>query len=127
MNKETLKNCRIAYGTTRKVFLIGRYAIKVPATVEWRLFLHGLLANAQEAIFSKTGWPELCPVIFSVPGGWLLVMKRAKTLTDDEWISMDEQEIHQFVTKPDYTVPCELKPDSFGWLDGRLVVVDYGD
>jgi hypothetical protein len=36
-----------------------------------------LLANMQERDLSKLGWPELCPVVFAVPGGRLVVMRRA--------------------------------------------------
>jgi hypothetical protein len=28
--------------------------------------------------------------------------------------------------RPDYVVPDEHKPDSWGWLNGRLVAIDYG-
>lgn len=118
------KNCRIAFGVTRRVLLIGRFAFKVPAMSEWRLFLLGLLANMQEAVFSKCGWPELCPVLFSLPGGFLVVMKRARVLTDEEFKSIDAE---GFVKREGYTVPAEMKSDSFGWLDGRVVAVDYGN
>lgn len=112
-----------AFGTHRTTYLIGRWAIKVPVFVEWRLFLHGLLANMQERNFSKTGWPELCPVIFSVPGGWFLVMRKAEALTRDEFFNLDYK---AFVEKPDYVVPVEDKPDSFGKINGQIVAVDYG-
>lgn len=121
------KNCRLAYGTTRTVFLIGSWAIKFPATVEWRLFLLGLLANMQEAKFSRCGWPELCPVLFSLPGGWLVVMRRARVLTDAEFLDLDEAVMRDFINRPDYVVPAEIKSDSFGWLNGQLVAVDYGN
>jgi hypothetical protein len=45
--------------------------------LSWKHFLYGLLANMQEAQFSKTSWPELCPVLWSLPGGFLVVMPRA--------------------------------------------------
>lgn len=120
-------NCYMAYGTTRTVFLIGRFAIKFPAMVGWPLFLLGLLANMQEAKFSRCGWPELCPVLFSIPGGWMIVMQRATVLTVAEWISMDKSSIDAFINKPDYVLPVERKSDSFGWLNGKLVAVDYGN
>jgi len=103
--------------------LIGRYAIKIPVFVEWRLFLHGLLANMQERKFSRCEWPELCPVILSLPGGWLLVMRRADPLSRDEFLALDYS---AFAVTPDYTVPVECKLDSFGKLNGRVVAVDYG-
>lgn len=118
------KNCRIAYGVTRQVLLIGGLAIKIPRLTEWRLFLLGLLANMQERLFSRTGWPELCPVLFSTPGGWLVVMKRARLMTDAEF---DDMDMKAWVDRGEYTVPAELKSDSFGYIGDQLVAVDYGN
>lgn len=119
------KNCCMAYGCTRAVFLIGPWAIKFPTVIYgWRLFLLGLLANMQEQIFSRTGWPELCPVLWGVSGGWLVVMRRAKILTEEEFERLD---LESWVNRNDYTIPAEIKHDSFGWLDGKLVAVDYGN
>lgn len=117
-------NFRIAYGVTRTVWLIGPLAFKFPSLVEWRLFLLGLLANMQESKFSKTGWPELCPVLWSLPGGWLVVMKRARELTREEFDSLN---LSSWVDRGDYVIPAELKMDSFGWIGEQLVAVDYGN
>lgn len=109
-------------GATRYVFLIRQYAIKIPRCSAWKLFLHGLLANMQECLFAKAGWQELCPVLWSLPGGFLLVMPRCEPitapLTKDEYLALVEH--------PDYTVPAEHKQDSFGIYQGRLVAIDYG-
>ncbi len=112
----------IAFGTTRLVLLTRCYAIKLPRPTSWRLFLHGLLANMQERQFSRTGWPELCPVTLSIPGGWLIVMPRCEPYER----RMADAEYVLFTEKADYVVPVENKPDSFGLLHGRLVAVDYG-
>jgi hypothetical protein len=40
-----------------------RRAYKLPSFYSWKHFLLGLLANMQEAEFSRTGRPELCPVL----------------------------------------------------------------
>jgi len=112
-------------GITRRVVLVGRYAIKVPRVrYGWKLFLCGLLANMQEAQFSKSGWPELCPVVLAIPGGWLSVMLRAEPLTIEEWGAFDAG---AFCNNGDRIIPAELKNDSFGKLDGRTVAVDYGN
>jgi hypothetical protein len=119
----------IRYGTTRTVFLIGRLAIKIPSFVEWRLFLHGLLANLQERTFSRAGWPQLCPVRWCCPGGWFLVMSRAEPLTRQEFDALDYAEWikgGESLERGDWVLPVENKLDSFGWLDGKLVAVDYG-
>jgi hypothetical protein len=91
----------------------------------WRLFLQGLLANMQEREFARAKWPELCPVLFSLPGGWLVVMRRARVMTDDEFAAFDAQA--WAAASGQYCVPCELKADSFGWLGGRVVSIDYGN
>lgn len=109
-------------GATRAVLLTKRYAFKVPRLVSWRLFLSGLLANMQEREFARAGWPELCPVLFSLPGGWLVVMPRAAPLTDLEWAQIDMR----WPERADYVVPVEMKRDSFGRLLSRIVAVDYG-
>lgn len=109
-------------GATRAVLLTDRLAWKVPRMSTWRTFLNGLLANMQEREFSRAGWPELCPVYFSVPGGWLVVMPRCAPLTDLEWAQIDMR----WTEREDYVLPVEMKRDSFGRLLSRVVAVDYG-
>ena len=111
-------------GVTRRVLLVGNLAIKFPRWYSWKNFLLGLLANMQEVKFSATGWPELCPVIFSLPGGFMVVMRRATEMTDDEFMARD---MAYWIDRGNYVVPAEIKADSFGWLDGRLVAIDYGN
>jgi hypothetical protein len=116
---------KIRYGTTRTVLLIGSLAIKIPSVTEWRLFLLGLLANMQEVKFSKTKWEELCPILFYLPLGFLVVMKRCESLTRQQFESFD---IDDFREKPDHLITfVENKIDSFGILNGKIVAVDYGN
>lgn len=116
---------KICYGTHRTTYLIWKLAIKFPVIKTYKMFLHGLLANLQEREFSKAKWPELCPVIFSLPLGLLVVMKRAAPLTTNEYIEL-LRNYKEFVDKEDYIVPVENKMDSFGKLNGKIVAVDYG-
>jgi hypothetical protein len=111
------------FGTHRTTYVFGKYAIKLPVFVEWRLFLHGLLANMQERKFSAMGWPELCPVVFSVPGGWFLVMRRADPLPREQWEHFNYE---VWIDRGDYCVPVENKLDSFGLINQHIVAVDYG-
>lgn len=114
-------------GISRTVFLVGPWAFKFPtARYGWAKFLAGLLANMQETTFSRARWPELCPVLASVPGGFLVVMPRVRVMTDEEFERFDYL---GFVWTPDgdRQVPVEAKSDSFGWLDGRVVAIDYGN
>ena len=115
-----------AYGTTRWVLLTRNYAIKLPTLIDWRLFLLGLLANMNERFFYlsfQKGSPELaqrlCPIVFSAPGGWLVVMRRAQPLDRDDF-ELCAQINWKYI-------PVERKPDSFGWFEGRIVAIDYGN
>lgn len=129
-------------GVTREVLLTGRYAIKLPKlTGGWSFFLRGLLANMQERRCGAARWPELCPVVFSSPGGWILVMRRTEPLTEEGWKQFRRELIGDQALATDarrgfikpwndasagYVVPVDLKRDSFGLLDGFIVAVDYG-
>lgn len=124
----THMNCKLAYGCTRTVLSIGNYSFKFPSIIEYRLFLLGLLANMQESLFSKYEaiQDKLCPVVFSIPGGFLVVMKRATVLTDEEFLELYD-DLDKFIENDDLWIPMEKKSDSFGWLDGKLVSIDYGN
>ena len=105
-------------GVTREVFLVGRWAVKVPSFRCWRLFLTGLLCNMQEREWSRTNDPRLCPVKYSCPGGWWVVMPRCEPITGEQ----SEQ-----AAAACSDLPVEPKTCSFGRLpDGRIVAVDYG-
>lgn len=110
-------------GATRWVFFLGPWAIKIPALWDWRSFLHGLLANMQERLWASMGYPGLCPLICSLPGGWLIVMRRAEPLSREEWNGLSYE---AFVDKGNYQLPVENKLDSFGKLGDQIVAVDYG-
>lgn len=114
-------SARIKHGTTRVVFLLGRYAIKVPTNVSWKLFLCGLLGNMQEVQFSPLS-AKLCPVTFSIWGGFLVVMKRAEPITREQFFAIETD----WFEEGDLSLPVEFKQCSFGVLDGQLVAVDYG-
>lgn len=114
-----------ATGCTRQVILLHKYAVKIPSFHSWENFLNGLLGNMQETMLSKfwsrNGVIYHCPVIFSAPGGFLNIMLRARILTDDEFKNFDFETIcGKLEYKP------ENKSNSFGYLEGRIVCIDYG-
>lgn len=114
----------IKKGATRVVFLIGRWAIKIPRLCSWRNFLQGLLANQQEAVFGRLGWDGICPVLLYLPGGFLVVMPRAEPVPDDFFLHF---QFDDFVNREDYTIPVEYKLSSFGFIGEKIVAVDYGN
>jgi hypothetical protein len=77
----------------------------------------------QERQWGRTGFEGLCPVVFSLPGGWLVVMPRARLMTDEEFFAFDAE---SFCERGDYLIPAEPKSNSFGHLAGQIVAIDYG-
>lgn len=132
----------IKHGATRWVLLIGNYAIKFPAFHGYRNFLQGILGNEQESHwYRELKWTnKLCPILFAFPGYLFIVMPRVRVMTDQEaetmwgwdpeelapnqptpidgFLRIQHNELGQF--------PVEKKSDSFGWLNGNLVIIDYG-
>lgn len=117
---------KIKNGVTRKVIIIGGYAFKIPQTrYGWQRFLNGLLANIQERYMSTIADVRLCPVVFSIPGGWLNVMPACDELSESEFDLFNPKAYCE-------DLPVENKRCSFGWYmdhDTRsaiIVAVDYG-
>lgn len=111
-------------GATRIVFLVGKYAIKIPNVYEWRLFLHGLLANITEVRCKGSVAEGFAPVLWHLPLGFGLVMQRARVLTDEEFQALD---FDAWNDRGDYVIGCEPKSNSLGWIDGQIVAIDYGN
>jgi hypothetical protein len=112
---------RLARGRNRVVVLTRRHAYKLPTPTSWPDFLFGLLNNMNEARRGKRGQQGYCPVVFALPGGWLTVMLRARPMLPAEWEGFDAK---AFCSR--LGIKAEHKPCSFGWLNGRIVAVDYG-
>lgn len=112
-------------GATRFVFIFHNLVIKIPSLYSYKNFLNGLLANMQEVQFSKcTDFKDkLCPIKFHMPLGLMVVMPKAIILTKNE---ISRQDLETFCRVGQYKIPAEPKCDSFGYLNGKLVVVDYG-
>jgi len=126
----------IKKGATRWVVLIKNIAIKIPALYNFRGFLNGLLANLHEIEWSKTKDKRLCPVLFYIPGGWVVIMPEC---TPIDAVNFNSELIDKFYPDstedyhPDnecfpaeYNIPVEYKIDSFGWYKNQIVAIDYG-
>jgi len=80
-------------------------------------FLNGWLANRYEYKWSKSQMYDfLCPVKYSFFFSMIIVMKRAETLSREEFFNLNK-----------FNFVYEHKLDSYGKLDGKVVVVDYGN
>lgn len=126
---------KVKFGITRFVFVTRRFAVKIPQfKYGWKNFLGGLQGNLQEVEFWRASHDSrLCPVLFSVWGGWIVIMPACKELTEQEL--MDKVDWKHFKPYLDgfiesdlesWDIPVEYKSDSFGWYKGRVVAIDYG-
>ena len=115
------------------MFILPNHVIKMPSFFgsihstdsKWTLFLLGLVENIRETKASKYNNlvnGKLCPIVFSGPGGILNVMKKARVMTDHDFQDFD---YNAFITTSDYIISVECKPSSFGFIDGKIVAIDY--
>lgn len=130
-------------GCTRIVFLFKSIVIKIPgSTYSWEHFLKALLGNIQEnktwkynsGKYEKGFSHLLCPVLWCSWGGWILIMKRADTTCYIDEIRNEPQYGEDFRNKMEIRYKEWIaagfggddKPDNYGYLEGRLVKIDYG-
>lgn len=112
---------RIIKGTFRRVFLSGRYAVKVPRL---RHFLAGCRCNRWEREIWQLwrpifGWQNICPVLASDPWGLVIVMPRAEQPVMFEDVKKATPDCC-----PEFVV--ETKCEDFGRVAGSVVALDYG-
>jgi hypothetical protein len=112
---------QIRRGITRTVFLVGHWAVKVPSTrvhggavrgLLWSL-TRGIQANLSEAEWSGT--TGACPVLWSL-AGLVNVYPRCRPVEPDHEIDWEGI---------GFLAPVDRKHDNVGWLDGRIVMIDY--
>jgi hypothetical protein len=107
-------------GCYRIVFLLKNIVVKIPnCTDGWMFFIFGLNANLRERRNRGNTNPLLCPILFSDPLGFFVVMPKCKELTDDEFIALDTMPFREQGYKIEY------KANSFGWLNEKVVCFDY--
>lgn len=112
---------RLKKGATRLVFLIGGWAVKIPNfTYSHANFLNGCHANWQERVVTRYRLPEFieraAPCVFCAWFGLLSVMRRVEINTEP--LTREQKKYFKNQT-------TDYKPCNFGYLNGRLVCVDY--
>jgi hypothetical protein len=112
-------------GTTRLTLCVGRYAFKFARS------RRGREANQRERLEWGRATPErrlmLCPLIWATPFGLINVMRRATPLTRKQQLELLEH--HAFpdwdYMPPGPKEPFEYKESDWGYLNGKLVALDY--
>lgn len=120
------KFININWGITRIVFLIGKYAIKIPNLKNGHLhFLYGCFANYSERNYCKLMknvennkyYNLVAPSLFCSWFGLIQIQIRC-IVNENE---LTDEELLYFENVRD----GETKPNNFGFLNGRLVCLDY--
>ena len=112
-------------GTTRTVMVLGPLAFKLARGER------GRRCNRFEIDLYERVNPRrramLCPALWCARSGSVLVARAARPLTLEERDHL--WKIEGFpdsdYVPPDETEPFEYKPSDWGWLDDRLVALDY--
>jgi hypothetical protein len=117
---------RLSVGAHRTVFLVWRFAVKVPnGRYDLSAWLAGWRANRNEYLWwVQHPHESLCPIRLSAFFSLVLVMPRCEPVED--WTVGDFHRMcRRFRETYGFDPPVEQKDDSFGLLDGRIVAVDY--
>jgi hypothetical protein len=112
-------------GTTRLTLCVGPYAFKIARSIR------GRKANQRERIEWDRATPErrdmLCPVVWATRLGLVNVMRRATPLTRAQQLELlrsDRFPDWDYIP-PGPKAPFEYKESDWGYLEGRLVALDY--
>ena len=115
----------LALGTTRAVLCIGNFAFKIARNA------NGARGNCFEADLYQRCEQErrtlLCPPLWCSPTGAVLIMRRARPMTQSEFAMMKGilMLACDYRGSDDDGCPFEPSAKDWGWLDGHPVAVDY--
>jgi hypothetical protein len=106
-------------------FCVGRYALKFARSRS------GRAANGAERLEWQRATPErremICPLLWAAPSGLVNIMRRAIPLTREQQLTLlDNDGFPDWDYRPGGpSEPFEYKESDWGYLDGRLVALDY--
>lgn len=123
----------VHHGTTRTVFLIGKYAFKIPILKDgYRDFIKGVLGNINEVKLSGLCPNYFLPVLWSLPFGLLVVMPRVRSIRQSTWyfraymadlFHRNNDENQEAWMARHYS---ECIPRNYAIYKGKPMCIDYG-
>lgn len=116
----------IRSGGTRWVLLTKRYAIKFPIFLTWKCFIQGLLSNLTEGQWKGFNCPHLCPILYTNRLGIMLVMRRCAPVKHLGLFWVDLEALYHTSVLGRGFYEYDAAPKNFGYLNGKLVKLDYG-
>lgn len=109
------------------MLLTKRYVFKIPRIGSWKQFVQGMLSNITEGQWKGYPNPHLCPISYSNCLGLLVVMHRAEPVqhTGLFWVELEKILVEESTLDRDF-FEYDAMPKNFGYLNGKLVKIDYG-
>lgn len=117
----------ICYGSTRIVFIVGKYAIKIPSLRiddHFMGMLYGILlgwqGNRFEYVWSKENINKSLnypfnKTIISLFGSFIVVQRKASPISIEQFLEIEPVNFDGY----------EHKINSFGIVDEKIVILDY--
>ena len=114
-------------GSTRIVLIFNTFVIKMPRIINHGNNFYGVLmallngwsANRCEYLWERASiYDFLCPIKKSLFWSLVIVMNRADKITEEEFLKLNKAEFN--------FDGFEWKIWSFGKIDKKIVVIDYG-
>lgn len=134
-------NFKIQHGSRRIVFLIGKYAIKVPSFRRWVSFIRGIEENLEERYWwsadgsrkanPKKKWTHdyLAEIFWADRFGFIVVMERLDTSFREgklitKQVERDFHEIKEW--SKDYRFANDICYRNVGYRGEEMLILDYG-
>lgn len=119
----------VGIGTNRFVLLLGPWAIKFARSSRGRRACRNERGLWRYYKGKPGNGDLLCPIIASDPFGFVVVMRKAKRTPRPFWSTWPEfQPKWEYLPdEGDIPDPGEPSPKDWGVIDGRFVLVDYGN
>lgn len=87
---------KIKVGSSRFVFIINNYVIKVPIFLSWRRFISGIVSNFIEYnSYMKTKSDYINRILFNF-GGIITISERLDEITENEFNNLSEENKIEF-------------------------------
>jgi hypothetical protein len=105
------------------VILTKYYAIKIPRI---DMGAEGFRSNSREhRKWAESRGAHLCPIVITLPFGMVIIMPRARALTDPEFAELSAAYVAEAGQWSPPRLAGDFKRENFGFHEGTIVRIDY--
>ena len=115
-----------SHGSTRRVFLIGKYAIKIAWADSWKDFFRGCVYNLDELSWNVVQCKNLTKIYWCSCTGLISVHERVRPVRNRGMFQVDLAQLCIESDIDSYFWMLDAKPENFGYRGTTLVKLDYG-